>query len=204
MFVAPAALEDDFGAASTYAQDWSGSYVAPTLTAGGLQFGPHPESSNWWENYSPTGTKATNFGDVLACVRLRMHVGGDAGENSFQISLRGGSEGMVLSYSAKAQGFGMSRKTSANDTWQSYSGGTVTLAAGDDDIELALYGRGTDFFAQMKDVATGRVYALKASEPSLPPTGVVGMLGWELAHPLVVTRIAIGTPTPDAQRRIAR
>jgi hypothetical protein len=204
MFVAPAALEDDFGAKSTYAQDWTGSYVTPTLTPGGLQFGPHPESANWWENYSPTGTKATNFGDVLACVRLRMHVGNDSGDNSFQLSLRGGSEGMVLAYGVKSQELGMTRKTSANDTWQSYGAGVVPLAAGDDDIELAVYGRGTDFFGQMKDVATGRVYTLKASEPSLPPTGVVAMLGWELAHALVVTRIAIGTPTPDAQRRIAR
>jgi hypothetical protein len=56
----------------------------------------------------------------------------------------------------------------------------------------------------MKDVATGKVYALSAEEPLLPATGPIGMLGWELAHPLVVTRLAIGTPTADAQRRIAR
>jgi hypothetical protein len=204
LFTAPLALEDDFGASSTYAQDWSGAYVVPTLTPSGLQFGPHPENANWWENYSPTGTKTTNFGDVLFCVRLRMHVGQDAGDNSFQISLRGGSEGMVLAYGAKSQQLGMTRKTSANDTWQQYSAGVAPLAAGEDEIELALYGRGTSFYAQMKDVASGRVYSLAAQEPALPAVGPVEMLGWELAQPLVVTRVAVGTPTADAQRRIAR
>ena len=55
----------------------------------------------------------------------------------------------------------------------------------------------------MKDVATGGVIALAASY-DLPSAGPVEMLGWQLAEPLHVTRIAIGTPTADAAARIRR
>lgn len=57
---------------------------------------------------------------------------------------------------------------------------------------------GSAFYAEMKEVATGRTYALGANEPALPLTGPVELLGWQLAQALVVTRIAIGTPTADA------
>jgi len=49
-------------------------------------------------------------GDVLFCVRLRMHVGADPGANAFQISVRGGSEGMVLGYGAASQVLTLTRK----------------------------------------------------------------------------------------------
>jgi hypothetical protein len=196
------ALADDFGATTTYAQDWTGSWVSPTLTAQGLQFGPHPQSANWWDTYSPTQTKETDFGDVLLCVRFRLHVGTDPGDNSFQVSLRGGSEGMAFSYGVRTQYLVLQTKVDANDTWVTHSAALVPLSPGDDDVEMALYAKGNDFYAQMKEVATGRVYAMQASY-ALPATGLAALLGWQLAESLTVTRAAIGTPTVDAAARMA-
>jgi hypothetical protein len=205
------ALEDSFGAGSTYNQAWVGTYAAPTLTTNGLQFGPHPLSPNWWDTYSPTDTHESDFGNILFCIRFVFQIdpsaveipdGGGSFANGFQMSLRGGSEGMVLGIGGVSQSIGLSTKIDASNTWVDHGSVAFALVPAAHTIEMALYGNGNDFSAEAKDVGSGLVQALHTTY-ALPATGTVEMLGWQLPHPLVVTRVAVGTPSTDAAARIS-
>lgn len=206
---ATVSLEDDFGPSSTYSQLWTGTYVAPTLGAGGLQFGPHPASADWWNTYSPTTTNETDFGDVMFCARFSFATtamavpipDGGTYADAFQISLRGGSEGMVLSLGGVAETVNLSTKIDSTNTWVTHASLPFDFAPGTHTMELALYGSGSSFYSEVKDVGSGSVVPLQASY-ALPATGTVGMLGWQLPQALVVTRVAIGTPAPAAAGRI--
>lgn len=195
------ALNEDFAGQNAYAANWSPSFVQPTLAAGGLTFGAHPASPNWWEMFSPTGTKRADFGDVLMCVRLKMTTGGVPGANAFQISLRGGSEGMVLTYGSGSQAAYFATKTSAADTWVTHDSKSFPLPAGEHTLEFALYGRDTSFFGEVKDLASGKVATVRANY-GLPRTGPVELLGWKLSAPLIVTNVVVGTPTSLAQHQL--
>jgi hypothetical protein len=190
------------GSAGDYATTWTPTYVEPTPTADGLSFGPHPVSSDWWENYSVTTTKETHLGDVLACVRVLLPVGA-SGTNSFELTLRGGSEGMVFGVNGLKREVSLSTKASASGTWVEHASAPITLPTGQHEIELALYGHGNDFAAEWKDVDTGAVGALRATY-AVPPEGSAALVGWELPQAALVRRVAIGIPTMAAADRISR
>jgi serine/threonine protein kinase len=201
-------IQDDFHTDSPYAALWAGTHVVPSLTPEGLQFGPHPLSTSWPETYSQTLTKNAGLGDVLFCVRFRTQVGanpaGAEQANDFHIAIRGGiggaQEGMGVIYKGKRQRLVLATKEAA-DFWQEHASTPLVLAEGDHFIEVAIYGEGNDFFSETKDIATGEIHALHASY-AVPALGTAAMIGWQLSKPLLVTRIAVGTPTSDTRPRI--
>jgi hypothetical protein len=208
---ASVALEDDFGSGSQYSELWAGSYAAPTLTSSGLQFGPHPASPDWWNTYSPTTTDESDFGDVMFCVRFTFDTtpsavaipDGGTYADAFQVSIRGGSEGMVLGVGGVSESVSLTTKIDSTNSWVTHASAAFDLAPGMHTMELALYGEGNSFYSEVKEVGTGVVVPLQATY-ALPATGPVQMLGWQLPQPLTVTRVAIGTPSSATAARIAR
>lgn len=188
---------------SAYETRWTPAFAAPSRTAEGLRFGPHPLPAEWWHTYSPTISKRADFGDVLLCIRARSHAGPQDGANAFEITLRApGSSGMVLGYSTATHDLNFATKI-ADGQWVQHAHVTPTAAIppGPRDVEIAFAAHGDNFHAELKDVASGAVQDLHAVY-ALPPAGPVTLLGWQLAEPLVLSRLVIGVPGADARARI--
>lgn len=187
-------LEEEFDSATTYAARWSGSHVAPSVSGGGLVFGPHPLSSNWWENYSPTATRTT-YGDVMLCAHLTLRPA-SSGPNTgtLELSLRGPSEGMVVAVRTVDNDVLLQTKQ-GDGSWVLH--GQAPLAFTLDapqTVDVVLWASGDRYRAEVRNQSNGALAALGVRY-SLPATGVSSLLGWMLRNPARVERFVIGTPS---------
>jgi len=215
----PGTAAQDFSNDASIAADWMTNFAAPQPSAGGsLQFGPHPMSDNWWENYSPI-TSLNKPGDVLICARLRLSpdvgsadAGFDGGgadadtdysdSNSFEITVRlpddAGYEtaGMALEIQANASQAVLHTRTGA-DSWITHDTVPFTVSGSAiATVDIVLFAQGSDFFAQARNVDTGQLVNLHA-DYNLPAGGAVSLLGWRERAPTFVDRIVIGVPAPS-------
>lgn len=198
---APADVVEEFDDPAEYAAHWSGSYVAPVVAGGSLVFGPHPLTASWWENYSPTQTVAT-FGDTLLCVKWKQRPGAQ-GANGFQLSLRGGSEGMVLGVSPVDGIVVLTTKVSASDQWMEHARAPFHFPVDQSHrLEAILWASGDHYVAEVHDLDTGEIAALDTTY-TLPAQGPASLLGWQLENALYVDRVVIGTPASDVLRELA-
>ena len=151
----PGTSPQDFSTDASIAGVWIPNYAAPQPSASGsLQFGPHPMSDNWWENYSPI-TSLDKPGDVLICARLRLSPdvdsdagsddggvdgGGDAtfaGSNTFEITVRLPDDaafetaGMALQIQANASQVVLHTRTGAA-SWITHDTAPFTLSSSRD------------------------------------------------------------------------
>jgi hypothetical protein len=199
---------EEFDDATAYASTWTPSYVAPTVAGGALTFGPHPMSSNWWENYSPTLTNAT-FGDGLSCVRFRMTpstVVDPAGADSLEIITRlpetGASHetsGMVLNVRGPESDARLLTRLSATE-WAYHATEKLTFVGADEQIvEALLYGKGNRFVAEIK--IGSKVVTLRTTY-AVAATGRFGLLGWRNRKATYVDRAIVGAPTAAVAARL--
>jgi len=192
-------LDEEFDSAAGYAARWTGSYVAPRVSEGALLFGPHPLSANWWENYSPTGTNRT-FGDAALCARMVL-TPANSGDNTgtVEFSLRGGSEGMVVSVRGyNGDVFLQTRRP--DGSWIQHA--TAPLAFARDvaqTVDVLLVAEGNRFRAEVRNVSSG-VTATLRTQFTVAAVGQASMVGWMLRNPARVERLRIGRPSAEAAR----
>jgi hypothetical protein len=208
MFVA-GTTPQDFSSQAAVLMAWNPQWVAPLAVAGGaLQFGPHPMSESWWENYSPI-TSSFKPGDVLSCARLRIsREPGSADSNTFELTMRLPDEagfetsGMALEINASTGMVQLHTRLTA-DTWITHDKKPLTLASGTATLDLLLQGQGAQFAAEVRDVDTGTTVRLQAVYP-LPPGGAISMVGWRNRQPWFVDRLVVGIPAANVAERLAQ
>jgi hypothetical protein len=210
----PGTSPEDFSSDASIAGHWIPNYAAPEPSAGGsLQFGPHPMSDNWWENYSPI-TSVAKPGDVLICARLRLSPDADAdagaddsgsdstgaSSNTFELTMRlpddAGFEtaGMALEIAANASQIALHTRT-GSDTWITHDTAPFTLSSSAiSTVDVVLFAQGSSFVAQARNVDSGEVAHLHA-DYNLPAGGAVSLLGWRERAPTFVDRLVMGVPT---------
>ncbi|MDB4932531.1 MAG: hypothetical protein JWM10_5015 [Myxococcaceae bacterium] len=194
-------LDEDFDSATSYAARWTGSHVAPQVSGGALAFGPHPLTANWWENYSPTSSNRS-FGDALLCATFSFTpaASGD-GTGTLEVSLRGVSEGMVVSVRGYNRDVVLQTKR-ADGTWAVHA--TAPLAFERDvaqTVDVMLLAAGDRFRAEVRNVTTGATVSLRAQYAL--PAGPVGLLGWMLRNAARVDRVRVGPPSAEVTRVLA-
>lgn len=191
----------DLSTAAAYSASWTGGWVLPQLNNGALAFGPHPMTTDWWENYSPTTSKQKP-GDVLICARVRMtpEISGSPNDNTFELTMRlpdnPGFEtaGMDLSLEANA-GLTRLRTRTGADSHIDYDTKPLASAPGTAlTYELLLFGQGNRFVAEARNTNTGQAVLLRASA-TLPAGGAVTMLGWRNRQGAYIDRLVIGQPS---------
>lgn len=200
---------EEFDDATAYAAKWKGAHTAPTVAGGALVFGPHPLNTNWWENYSPTTSVNTSYGDVLICLRFRMTptlmddsqsgqslelftrlASGAAFETSGMVLNVLGSTGRVTLHTR----LGESMWAFHDEKKLAWSGTTEHV------VDAILYGRGDRFVGEIKADKLP-VVALKAKH-SVPATGAIGLLGWRNNPAVYVDRLIVGTPQSSVAARL--
>ncbi len=194
------ALDEEFDSTAVFATRWNPSYVAPTLSSGGLVFGPHPLTANWWENYSPVASRQ-NFGDAMLCAHLTLTPANTAANTgTVELSLRGVSEGMVVSVRS-VDGDVLLQTKRPDGSWLQHANAPMAFTRGArQTVDVVLWASGDRFRAEVRNQTSGAIVALNVRY-TLPSTGVAGMLGWMLGNPARVERLQVGTPS-DAVRRV--
>lgn len=198
-------LGDDFDSQTQLDSGWQwqndGRFPRPRLDGGSLIFGPHNlNPAEWWNNWTPVRSLA-EFGDVLYCVRYRIKPpsGVAPGDSVFNTSIRGESGGMNIVLDPLSSVVVLNTRTT-DTTWVEHGRAGMTFKLDTEQtIEIALYGRGSHYYGEVKNLDSGEVVGMSANYADLPAQGVVGMLGWRLKYPLYVDRAAVGTPSTRAR-----
>lgn len=201
---------DEFDDATSFAANWKTSWVAPTLQAGSLVFGPHPLTANWWENYSPAMTVAT-YGDALYCARLRVSPtladdgsGGDTLELITRTPAMGAkyeTSGMVLMIDGGKNTAYLHTRLD-DGTFLTHDTQPLSFAGSDEQtVDALVYGKGDAFVAEVKIGKS--VVVLRAKYASIGSSGLYGLLGWRNHKPWYVDRAIIGAPATDVAARLA-
>lgn len=198
-------LSDDFDSQARLDSGWQwqndGRFPKPRLDGGSLIFGPHNlNPAEWWNNWTPVRSLA-EFGEVLYCVRYRIKPpsGADPSDSVFNTSIRGESGGMNIVLDPLS-GVAVLNTRTTDTTWVEHGRARMTFKLDSEQtIEIALYGRGSHYYGEVKNLDSGEVVAMSTHYADLPAQGVVGMLGWRLKYPLYVDRAAAGTPSARAR-----
>lgn len=199
---APPVLEDDFDSQAQLDVNWNwkndGRFPRPRLEGGSLVFGPHNLNPNeWWNNWTPVHS-LPQLDEAMYCVRYRVKPpsGVDGGDSVFNTWLRGG---MTIALAPVRSMVVMNTRTS-DTTWDEH--GSAPLAFKQDveqTVEVVIYGLGTRYYAEVKNVDSGELVALAVTYDKLPAKADVGMLGWRLKNPLYVDRAVAGLPAQGAR-----
>jgi hypothetical protein len=201
-------LPQDFSSQMAFEAAWRPAWAKPQVKAGGLAFGPHPLTADWWENYSPAES-LTKPGDVLLCARLRLtaEASDPVGDNSFELTMRKPDSGMyetsglVLLIESNAS-FVTLRTRTGQESWLTYDRAPLRIESGSETaFELLLYGKDQRFLAEVKNTRTGQIARLRA-EAMLPAGGSVTVLGWRTRSGIFLDKLVMGPPSPAAGMRL--
>lgn len=194
----------DFSSQTALAMAWKTGWAQPQIKGGVLTFGPHPLTADWWENYSPAAS-LDKPGDVLLCARVRLtaQAGDPVSDNSFELTMRNPDDamyetsGMALLVEGNASFVGLRTRTGPQD-WATYDRKPLALKSGEEStLELLLFGQGSRFVAEVKNVATGQITRLRA-EAGLPAGGAVTLLGWRTRSGIQMDKLVLGGPSAAA------
>lgn len=194
----------DFSSQAALDLAWKTGWAQPQIKDGALTFGPHPLTADWWENYSPAAS-LDKPGDVLLCARVRLtaQTADPASDNSFELTMRNPdgamyeTSGMALLIEGNASFVGLRTRTGP-EVWATYDRKPLALKSGEEStLELLLFGQGSRFFAEVKNVATGQITQLRA-EAGLPAGGAVTLLGWRTRSGIQMDKLVLGAPSQAA------
>lgn len=199
---------EDFASQMAFEVGWQTAWSKPQITAGVLGFGPHPLTTDWWENYSPATTRGKP-GDVLICARLRLTTqqNDPAGDNSIELTMRNPdgamyeTAGMVLLLAGNAAMVSLRTRTGP-DTWVRYAQAPLRMTSGvETAYDVLLFGQGTRFVAEVRNTSTGEIAHLRADSP-LPAGGAVSLVGWRARNGIYIDQLFLGQPSVAAGERL--
>ena len=187
---------------------WTTAWARPRALGGALQFGPHPMTDAWWDNYS-AATANERPGDVLVCARLRItpEPMGDPNANVFDMTVRlpagapFDTAGMVLGVHANMSTAVLTTRLT-DSTWVTHDSVPLPLVDGvTATLDLLLYAQGDRFAAEVRDLDTARTVRLGATY-ALPAGGGLSLVGWRMANGAFVDRLLVGAPSPEVAARL--
>src|SRR5690606_13194065 len=140
-----------------YDANWGGSWAKPTLAGGSLNFGPHPMTMDWWDNYSPAYT-TKKYGDALLCARLRLTPPTIAipSEDMFEITVRLADDAQ---FETGAMSLGLFtaeeqllfRTRIAEAQWQIHAEADLPLDRGvENTLDVLVYAQGDKYVAELR------------------------------------------------------
>jgi hypothetical protein len=208
LFAVPAYVEE-FDDPTKYAEQWTGTWAAPTVAGGSLNFGPHPMTPDWWDNYSPTWSKK-EYGDTLVCARLRLTPPMIAipDEDMFEITARVPEE---AAFETGAMSLGLLtadkklvfRTRITADQWQEHGDAPFALDRGvENTIDVLFYGQGDKYVAELRNNAYPDEITVLPATAQLSPTGMLTLLGWRDRDAVHVDRLVIGAPAAEVLDRL--
>lgn len=209
LFAVPPYVEE-FDDPAQYDANWSGTWVAPMVAGGSLNFGPHPMTLDWWDNYSPTWSKE-EYGDALLCARLRLTppMIGIPDEDMFEITARvpedaafeTGAMSLGL-LTADAQLLFRTRIDEAQ--WQLHAEAEFPLDRGvENTLDVLIYSQGDKYVAELRNAAYPDEIIVLPATAQFSPTGLVTLLGWRNSTAVHLDRMVIGGPSAEAYDRLA-
>lgn len=203
LFAVPAYVEE-FDDPTSYADKWTGTYAVPTVAGGSLNFGPHPGTPDWWDNYSPTWSKQ-EYGDTLVCARLRLTPPKIAipDEDMFEITARvpedaafetGAMSLGLLTADAKL----VLRTRITADQWQEHADAPFALDRGvENTIDVLFYAQGDKYVAELRNNAYPDDITVLPATAQFSPTGLLTLLGWRDRDAVHLDRLVIGAPAAE-------
>ncbi|MCY1065052.1 hypothetical protein OV090_09790 [Nannocystis sp. RBIL2] len=209
LFAVPPYVEE-FDAQAQYDAHWGGTWAAPTLAGGALNFGPHPMTMDWWDNYSPTWSKQ-EYGDALLCVRLRLTppMVGIPDEDMFEITSRLPAD---AAFETGAMALGLLtadeqvvfRTRIAEAQWQEHAEAPLPLDRGvENTLDVLIYSQGDDYVAELRNAAHPDDITVLPATAQFSPKGLVTLLGWRNSEAVHVDRLVLGAPSADAYPKLA-
>lgn len=199
-------LEDDFDSQASLDANWDwkndGRFPTPRLTGGSMVFGPHNLDPNqWWNNWSPF-TSLPKFGDAVLCVRYRIKPPGGLmpDDNVFNTWFRGG---MTVVVAPLRNTVFLNTRTS-DTTWDEHGSAPMTFKPDvEQTLEIAIYGKGSRYYAETRNLDTGELVALAVTYDKLAAQESVGALAWRIKNPVYLDRAIVGTPSQEAAAILA-
>lgn len=199
-------LEDDFDSQASLDASWDwkndGRFPTPRLVGGAMVFGPHNlDPSEWWNNWSPLQSLAP-FGDAMLCVRYRIKPPGGLlqDDNVFNVWFRGGMTVVVAPLRNRVL---LNTRTS-DTTWDEHGSAPMMFKPDvEQTLEIAIYGKGSRYYAEARNLDTGELVALAVTYDKLPAQAAVGMLAWRIKNPVYLDRAIVGTPSQEAAAILA-
>jgi hypothetical protein len=209
LFAVPPYVEE-FDDPAQYDAHWSGTWAAPTVAGGSLNFGPHPMTMDWWDNYSPTWTKE-EYGDALLCARLRLTPPMVAvpDEDMFEITMRLPAD---AAFETGAMSLGLLTAESQlvfrtridEAQWQIHADAPFPLDRGvENTLDVLIYGQGDKYVAELRNAAYPDDITVLPAEAQFSPTGLMTLLGWRDSAAVHVDRLVIGGPSAETYDRLA-
>ncbi|WP_434425135.1 hypothetical protein [Nannocystis pusilla] len=204
LFAVPPYVEE-FDAQAQYDAHWKGTWAAPTLAGGALNFGPHPMTMDWWDNYSPTWSKQ-EYGDTLLCARLRLTppMVGIPDEDMFEITSRLPAD---AAFETGAMALGLLtadeqlvfRTRIAEAQWQDHAEAPFPLDRGvENTLDVLIYSQGDKYVAELRNAAYPDNVTVLPATAQFSPKGLVTLLGWRNSEAVHVDRLVLGAPSADA------
>jgi len=193
-----------------YDAHWLGSWAAPVLAGGALNFGPHPLTPDWWDNYSPTAS-TEKYGDTLLCAHIRLTPPATAIPNDdlFEITVRlpdGAmfeTAGMSLAIDT-ANEQALLRTRVAEAQWVDYAEAPLSFDRDvENTVEALVYGQGDKYVVEVRNTAYPDDIVVLTAEATFGPTGQTTLLGWRDSKAVHVDRLVIGEPSAVAYDRLA-
>jgi hypothetical protein len=208
LFAVPPYVEE-FDDPAQYDAHWSGTYAAPMVAGGALNFGPHPMTMDWQDNYSPTWSKE-EYGDALLCARLRLTppMIGIPDEDMFEITSRlpadaafeTGAMSLGL-LTADAQLLFSTRIDEAQ--WQNHAEATFPLDRGvENTLDVLIYAQGDKYVAELRNAAHPDEVTVLPATAQFSPTGLMTLLGWRDSEAVHLDRLVIGGPSAEVYDRL--
>lgn len=200
---------EEFDDQAAYDAHWLGNWAAPVLADGALNFGPHPLTPDWWDNYSPTTSKE-KYGDTLLCTRIRVTPPATAipDDDLFEITVRlpeGAmyeTGGMSLAIDT-ANEQALLRTRVAQAQWVDYADAPLPFDRDvENTVEALVYGQGDKYVVEVRNAAYPDDIVVLTAEATFGPTGETTLLGWRDSEAVHVDRVVIGEPSAAALDRL--
>lgn len=209
LFAVPPYVEE-FDVQAQYDAHWKGTWAAPTLAGGALNFGPHPMTMDWWDNYSPTWSKL-EYGDALLCARLRLTppMVGIPEEDMFEITSRLPAD---AAFETGAMSLGLLtadeqlvfRTRIAESQWQDHAEAPFPLDRGvENTLDVLIYAQGDKYVAELRNAAYPDDITVLPATAQFSPKGLVTLLGWRNSEAVHVDRLVLGGPSADVYEKLA-
>lgn len=208
LFAVPPYVEE-FDDKAQYDAHWGGTWAAPTLAGGALNFGPHPMTMDWWDNYSPAWSKQ-EYGDALLCVRMRLTppMVGIPDEDMFEITSRLPAD---AAFETGAMALGLLTadeqlvfRTRIDEAqWQDHAEAPFPLDRGvENTLDVLIYAQGDKYVAELRNAAYPDDITVLPASAQFSPKGLVTLLGWRNSEAVHVDRLVLGAPSADAQPKL--
>ncbi|WP_096326947.1 hypothetical protein [Nannocystis exedens] len=208
LFAVPPYVEE-FDDPAQYDAHWGGTWAAPTVAGGSLNFGPHPMTPDWWDNYSPTWSKE-EYGDTLLCARLRLTppVVAIPDEDMFEVTMRLPAD---AAYETGAMSLGLLTAESqlvfrtriAEAQWQDHAEAPFPLDRGvENTLDVLIYAQGDKYVAELRNAAHPDEITVLPAEAQFSPTGLLTLLGWRDSEAVHVDRLVLGGPAAEVYDKL--